>query len=186
MFNPFKNSGENCFVNRGEEKIDKPSFFSDLILKLPGLGHMDLVIPEIIREPIVEPFIDSIEGFINDIIAKYAPSSVPKEDSELIAFATTGSQETPTESKGINLNVVIVAALSLILIGVLSFYFNSNSWNLSMMTGILMIMIIYLLFGVDMIVIFNFGALNLFVNVIFIALISYLAPIAFKEIKEGA
>ena len=168
------------------KETDEPSLFSDLVIKLPGLGHMEFVIPEIIRKPIVEPFINSIERFINDMIAEYAPSLVPKEDSELIAFTTTGSQETSTESKNSNLNVVTIAALSLILIGVLSFYFNSNSWNISMMTGILIIMIIYLLFGVDMITVFNFGAVDLFVNVILIALISYLAPIALKEFKEEA
>ena len=173
------------FAISGETKVSEPSLFSDLTLKLPGLGHMDFVIPEIVRSPIVDPFIKSIEDFINDMIAEYTPSLAPKEDTEIVGFMIAANQETSTPKTSTNTNVSTIAALSLIFISVLAFYFNSSRWTISMMTGILLIMIIYLLFGANMINVFNSELINLGVNVIIITGISYLAPIAFKEAKEG-
>lgn len=172
------------FAISGEAKIDKPSLFTDFTFKLPGLGHMDFVIPEIIRSPIVEPFIKSIEDFVNDMIAEYTPSLAPKEDTEIIGFMITANQEASTPSTNTNANVSTIAALSLIFIAVLAFYFNSSRWAISMMTGILIIMIIYLSFGVNMINVFDSGLINLGVNVILITSISYLTPIAFKEVGK--
>lgn len=174
------------FAISGKKSIpkEKLSLLNEIASKIPGLGNMDLIIPDVIGKPVVNPFLHSIELFINNIIAEYLPSLVPKEDTKVIAFTITGSQGTVREGND-NLNLIMVSVFSLLIIGFLSFYYNSETWNVSMMVAIILIGVIYILFGNNMISILDSALINLLINIILISLISYSAPAIFEEFRRG-
>lgn len=158
-------------------KIDK-----DIFGFLPGLGNFDSIIPDAIGKGIITPFFESIGVFINDIIAEFVPSAVPKEDTKIVGFTITAQQDT-TGSSNSALIPITTSLFALIVTGLLAFYYNSDKWFISMFVAFLLLGSFYTVFGNEMIALFTIPLLNIIFNVIVISSISYLAPGTVDEIK---
>lgn len=190
-YESYSGATSGYFAISGEElRLKDTSLLRNIMMKIPGLGNLDLIIPESINEPIIKPFFNSIEMFVNGLITDYVPGLAPKEDVKIIGFTIAAGQETNVENnpeaekKSSILNPLLILLISLIIIGAFFFYYNLTEWKTSVLAAVVITGIIYICFGNNMIHGFDSSAENLFINIILISTISCSVPTIFEEIRK--